>query len=144
MNSYQCKMARAVLGWSTTELARRAQVGIATINRFETAHSEPIPATIAAMQRALESGGAVFEESDDGSAGVRKRRMREGDLVRLRPQSRLRPGLNNEVGRVVQVEPHPPQTGPTYRVWVEFPDGESMAGVFEFEYELVRAAADHK
>jgi hypothetical protein len=73
-------MARGVLGWSAAELARRAQVGVATVNRFETnnsdipgAPSRTIPATIAAMQRALEAGGIVFEEGADGSVGIKKR-----------------------------------------------------------------------
>jgi hypothetical protein len=135
-------MARAALGWSSAELARRAHVGAATVTRFET-HSELIPATISAMQRALEDAGIIFEEADDGSAGVRRRRLREGDRVRFRPQSQVRPDLANKIAKVVRVEPHPPQTGPTYRVWVDFPDEEdgSIAGVFEFEYELVKAVA---
>ena len=135
-------MARAALGWSSAELARRAQVGVATVNRFET-HSELIPATISAMQRALEDAGIIFEEADDGSTGVRRRRLREGDLVRFRPQSQVRPDLANKIGEVVRVEPHPPQTGPAYRVWVDFHEqGASIAGVVEFEYELVKAVAD--
>jgi hypothetical protein len=81
MNAQQCKMARAVLGWSVAELATRAQVGTATVNRFETTHSDtpgtqskPIPTTIAAMQRALEAEGVIFDESGDGSVGVKTRR----------------------------------------------------------------------
>jgi transcriptional regulator with XRE-family HTH domain len=142
---FQCRMARAALGWSAAELARRAQVGIATVNRFENLQGEgggSTPAIIAAMQRALESAGAIFEENGDGLGGVKMRRKREGDLVRLRPQSRLQPNLKNKVGKIFQVEPHPPRTGPTYRVSVEFPDGEHVDGVFEFEFELVKAAPE--
>src|SRR6266478_8318072 len=108
MSFSRCKMARAALGWSTAELARRAQVGIATVSRFETPQGEPIPATIAAMQRAFESAGVIFVENGDGPGGVTMRRMLEGDLVRLRPQSRLQPGLKDEIGTVVEVEPPPP------------------------------------
>src|SRR5271154_4483216 len=105
---YQCKMARAALGWSAAELARRAQVGIATVNRFETLQESngSTPVTIAALQRALESAGAVFEEKGDGTGGVRMRRKREGDLVQLRPQSAHWPHLKDKVGKVFQVEPH--------------------------------------
>ena|SRR6266436_4068449 len=106
MSSHQCRMARAALGWSSAELARRAHVGAATVTRFET-HSELIPATISAMQRALEDAGIIFEEADDGSAGVRRRRLRERDRVRFRPQSQVRPDLANKIGKVVRVEPHP-------------------------------------
>jgi hypothetical protein len=56
----QCRGARAMLRWSTIELSRVAQVGQATVNRFERTEGETIPATIAAMQRALESAGIEF------------------------------------------------------------------------------------
>jgi transcriptional regulator with XRE-family HTH domain len=137
---YQCKLARAALGWSAAELARRSQIGIATVNRFEALQGEPIPATIAAMQRAFESAGVIFVENRDGPGEIRMRRLQKGDLVRLRPQSRLLPGLEDQVGTVVEVEPHPPQTGPTYRASVEFPGGKRLPGVFAFEFELVEAS----
>jgi hypothetical protein len=76
---------------------------------------------------------------------VTLRRFREGDHVRFRPQSNLRFGLKiavDEVGTVVWVEPHPPQTGPTYRVSVEFPEGKRVDQAFEFEFELVEAAPE--
>ncbi len=60
----QSKMARAALGWSTGELARRAQVGAATVNRFETGQAAPIPSTLAAIQRAMEAEGIEFKAAD--------------------------------------------------------------------------------
>jgi transcriptional regulator with XRE-family HTH domain len=60
MTSAQCKMARAALGWSARELAREAQVGSATVDRFETGRGKPIPSTVAAMQRAMEAAGIEF------------------------------------------------------------------------------------
>jgi hypothetical protein len=72
-----------------------------------------------------------------------KRRYQEGDIVRFRDKSRvplsfeIAPG---EVGRVIGVEPHPPQTGPTYRIRVQFPRA-LVEYTFEFEYELVKPAA---
>jgi transcriptional regulator with XRE-family HTH domain len=142
IDMHQCKMARAALGWSAAELARRAGVGVATVNRFEASQGEPTAATIAAMQRALESAGAIFEKNDYGLSGVKIRRLRAGDLVQLRPQSKLRYRLKDQMGKVVQVEQHPPETGPTYRVWAEFLDGERVEGVFSFEFELVKAAPE--
>src|SRR5882762_1024939 len=56
----QCRGACAMLRWSTIELSRAAQVGQATVNRFERTEGETIPATIAAMQRALEAAGVEF------------------------------------------------------------------------------------
>lgn len=65
----QCRMGRAALGWTVRRLAIAAEVGTATINRFELAQSTPIPATAAAIQRALEAAGVEFLDGD----GVRLR-----------------------------------------------------------------------
>jgi hypothetical protein len=133
-------MARAALGWSTSELARRARVGVATVNRFETIQGETTPTTVEAMQRTLESAGAIFDS--DGLGGVRMRKMREGDLVRRKRQySERHPGWKDTIRKVVEVERHP-QTGPTYRVWVDSPDNDRPAGLFAFEFELVKAAPE--
>ncbi len=70
------------------------------------------------------------------------RRFRAGDLVRLRPQSNLHSLVKSEIGKIVAVEPHPPQTGPTYRVWADFPDSDRLNGIFSFEFELVKAAPE--
>ncbi|MDB5394035.1 MAG: transcriptional regulator [Rhodospirillales bacterium] len=67
----QCKMARVGLGWSVRDLARHAEIGASTVNRFETGSVEPIPATLAAMQRALESAGVEFIPENGGGPGVR-------------------------------------------------------------------------
>ncbi len=56
----QSKMARAGLGWNIGQLAAKANVGAATVARFETSKGEIIPATLAAIQRALEAGGVEF------------------------------------------------------------------------------------
>lgn len=60
ITSAQCRMARAALNWSTKDLATRANVGLSTVNRFETEARSPIPATLAAIQRALEAAGVEF------------------------------------------------------------------------------------
>jgi transcriptional regulator with XRE-family HTH domain len=77
INSVQCKMARVALGWTAATLARAAGVGVATVNRFEAGAASPIPATIAAMQRALESAGVEFIDQNGGGAGVRLRKASE-------------------------------------------------------------------
>lgn len=69
-------MARAALGWTGTTLAKTAQIGLATVNRFEVGQGVANPATVAAMQRALEDGGVIFlaaGETADGGPGVRLR-----------------------------------------------------------------------
>lgn len=57
-------MARAALAWSTPALAKVAEVGTATINRFETGQGSPNKATIAAIQRAFEAAGIEFLDGD--------------------------------------------------------------------------------
>ena len=74
MNGTQCKMARAALGWTTRDLAERAQVGIMTISRFEAGTGETYPATKAAIARALENAGISFIPENGEGAGVRLRK----------------------------------------------------------------------
>jgi transcriptional regulator with XRE-family HTH domain len=110
MNSQQCKIARAALGWSAAELAARAQVGTATVNRFETAHtdppgtqSKPIPTTVAAMQRVLEAEGVIFDARGDGIKTRRTNLIAAGEKFALiaietrsaveLPPTELTPGL---------------------------------------------------
>jgi hypothetical protein len=44
------------------------------VNRFESGAAEPIPATLAAIQRALEAAGVEFIPENGGGAGVRLRK----------------------------------------------------------------------
>lgn len=74
ITALQSKMARTALGWNTTELAKAAKVGVSTVNRFETGQATTIPATLGAIQRALEDAGIIFlaeGEAIDGGPGVR-------------------------------------------------------------------------
>lgn len=64
-------MGRAALGWTVKRLSEAARVGTATINRFELAQAEPIPATVMAIERCLEAAGVEFQT---------------GGWVRLKPQ----------------------------------------------------------
>ena len=67
----QSRMARAALGWSAAELARHANVGVATVTRFENGQAMPIPTTLAAMEHALEDAGIEFIPENGGGPGVR-------------------------------------------------------------------------
>jgi transcriptional regulator with XRE-family HTH domain len=49
-----------MLSWSTIALSGAAQVGQATINRFERNDGSANAATVAAIQRALEVAGVEF------------------------------------------------------------------------------------
>lgn len=71
MTRSQCRAARGLIEWSQDELAARAHVSVTTIRNFERGASHPIPATLEAMQRALEMAGVMFIAENGGGAGVR-------------------------------------------------------------------------
>jgi transcriptional regulator with XRE-family HTH domain len=138
------RAARAALNWSLERLAEASGVHRNTISNFETRKYDGEPEKLAAVKRALESAGVIFVKENGEAAGVTLRRFQVGDRVRFHPHTRVRFDYNveaDEIGTVVAVEPHPPPTGPTYRIEVEFPRAK-LPYVFRFEYELVRAAPD--
>lgn len=67
MNGKWCRAARALLNWSQAELAAKAGIGHSTLQNFETSSdfAWTSPATVAAIRRALEAGGAIFR-ADSG------------------------------------------------------------------------------
>ena len=72
----QIRAARALLGWHQEELARRAGVGLATIQRLERAADDKLMAHVSTLVKlldCLEGAGIVFLRSDQtGGLGVRK------------------------------------------------------------------------
>jgi transcriptional regulator with XRE-family HTH domain len=143
MTPTQMRMGRSVLYWSAEHLAEKSGVHRNTISNFESGKYVGDPETVAAVKQALESAGVIFLPENGEEAGVRLRRFRKGDLVRFRPQTRMRFDYHipaDEVGTVVGVEPHPPRTGPTYKISVKFPSYPAeLPYVFKYEYELVQA-----
>lgn len=142
MQPEQVRAARAALNWSLERLADESGVHRNTISNFETRKYDGDPEKLAAVKRALEAAGVIFaEENGNDAAGVRMRRFQVGDHVRFRPQTRV--GQNyglaaDEIGIVAAVEPHPPRTGPTYMIQVQFAH-VLVPLTFRFEYELVKA-----
>jgi DNA-binding LacI/PurR family transcriptional regulator len=65
-------MARAAVGWGIRDLAREADVAVATVSRFEGGAGVR-SRTIDAMRRAFERAGIVFIPENGGGAGVRLR-----------------------------------------------------------------------
>ena len=65
-------MARAALDWSTTDLAREANVGVNSVNRFETGRDARI-STVEKLRSALEVAGVAFIAENGGGVGVRFR-----------------------------------------------------------------------
>jgi ribosome-binding protein aMBF1 (putative translation factor) len=71
MSPEQSRAARGWLGWSQTELAKRASVSLSTVRDFEMGHRTPIPVTIAALRRAIESVGVEFIDEKGKAVGIR-------------------------------------------------------------------------
>lgn len=69
----QSRMGRAAVRWTVRDLSEKSQVGVTTINRFETGQAESNPATLAALRRALEAAGVEFIDANGGGPGVRLR-----------------------------------------------------------------------
>jgi predicted transcriptional regulator len=72
MKPIQCRMARTALGWSTQDLAREADVGVNTVNRFEAGQDARL-SSVEKMRRVLEERVIFIEENGEGP-GVRLRR----------------------------------------------------------------------
>jgi transcriptional regulator with XRE-family HTH domain len=139
----QMRAARAALNWSLDDLAAASGVHRNTLSNFETRKYDGEPEKLATVKRTLESAGVIFIEENGEAAGVRLRRFQVGDRVRFRPQTNVRFSYNipaEEVGTVAEVEPHPPMSGPTYKMMVKFPTRDQpLPYIFRFEYELVEA-----
>jgi ribosome-binding protein aMBF1 (putative translation factor) len=71
MSPEQSRAARGWLGWSQTELAKRASVSLSTVRDFENAHRVPISNNLDAMRRAIEGAGLrlLFRENGE-SIGI--------------------------------------------------------------------------
>jgi predicted transcriptional regulator len=69
----QIKAARALLGWSQSELAKRSGVSEPTIARLESWDGElgGREGTAEKIRTAIESAGIVFIEENGGGLGVR-------------------------------------------------------------------------
>ncbi len=70
----QIRAARGLLGLSQNELAKRASIGLATLQRLEMAGStvRGSAQTLWKLQRALEAADIVFIDQDDKNGpGVR-------------------------------------------------------------------------
>ena len=72
----QCRAARAFLGWSRDELAKRSKVSNATLADFEAGKRSPYDRTLGDIRRALEQAGVQFIPENGGGAGVRLRDRR--------------------------------------------------------------------
>ncbi len=73
LTGMQIRAAAAALRWSHEEIARRAKVGVQTVQRMAAVDGVPPgrATSVDAVQRAFERVGIRFQEPDDGLPGVR-------------------------------------------------------------------------
>jgi transcriptional regulator with XRE-family HTH domain len=73
----QLRAARALLGWSQTELAFRARLSLPTVKRVEGGFGPAVSQEARKkLQDALESAGVEFLEENGSGMGVRFRKSR--------------------------------------------------------------------
>jgi transcriptional regulator with XRE-family HTH domain len=75
----QVKAARALLGWSQADLARRSSISEPTIARLESTDGQlgGRQATTEKITRAIEAAGIEFIEENGGGPGVRLRKAQQ-------------------------------------------------------------------
>lgn len=86
LTAAQSRAARALLGWSQQELARRSSVATSTVADFERGHRSPVPNNLEALKSAFEKEGIRFPKGGAvaGPAGTFVSRSRV-------PQDRVAP-----------------------------------------------------
>jgi transcriptional regulator with XRE-family HTH domain len=72
INIAQVRAARALLDWTQDDLAKAAKIALPTVKRYETGTRTPIPVIMAAIIRAIEAAGVIFE-NDGKFVGVKLR-----------------------------------------------------------------------
>ena len=71
--------ARGWVGWSQSDLAKRASVGLSPLKDFENGNRTPIANNLNAIQRALEIAGIELIFDGDRPVGIRKNGTVDGD-----------------------------------------------------------------
>jgi len=81
----QIRAARGLLGWSQSELARRAKLSLPTVKRVEAGTGPRVSEEARArIRQALEGGGAQFIAEDGGGPGVRLQRRQRSKRISAR------------------------------------------------------------
>jgi transcriptional regulator with XRE-family HTH domain len=82
----QIRGARAMLGLTQAELARRAGISKTGLNNIESGSSDPKASTLRAIQQVLEAAGVEFISENGGGPGVRLRKRTGSPDEGLRPE----------------------------------------------------------
>lgn len=64
ITSRQCKAARMLLGWKQIDLAKKSEVGSATIGNFENEVRIPQTRTLKNIKSTFEQAGIEFDDND--------------------------------------------------------------------------------
>ncbi|WP_394889569.1 helix-turn-helix domain-containing protein [Mesorhizobium sp. AaZ16] len=72
----QIRGARAMIGLTQADLARRAGISTTGLNNIESGGTDPKASTLRAIQTALESAGVIFVAENGEGPGVRLRKGR--------------------------------------------------------------------
>jgi transcriptional regulator with XRE-family HTH domain len=71
----QLRAARGLLGWSQSQLAKRAGLSLPTVKRLEGGFGPRVSDDARLkLQRAIEAGGVDFIDENGGGQGVRLRK----------------------------------------------------------------------
>ena len=72
----QIRAARAAIGWSATELAKRSNIAMKTVARLEQSNGVPPShsSTLIEIQKTLEAAGIEFIGTPEEGPGIRLRR----------------------------------------------------------------------
>jgi transcriptional regulator with XRE-family HTH domain len=74
LSAAHLRAARGLLGWSQTQAAAAAKVGLSTLKNFELGKSTPIENNLDAIRRAFEAAGVEF--TNGGEPGVKLRKAK--------------------------------------------------------------------
>jgi transcriptional regulator with XRE-family HTH domain len=75
----QLRAARALLGWSQTDLASHAGLSVPTVKRLEGGYGPNVSVEARTkMQKTLERAGISFIDENGGGPGVRLRKPPQG------------------------------------------------------------------
>ncbi len=74
ITSEQIRAARALLRWSAQDLADKSQIGVRTVQRFESESGIPASRTrnLIAIRKIFEEAGVVFiDQNEESGPGVK-------------------------------------------------------------------------
>ncbi|SDG43249.1 Helix-turn-helix [Limimonas halophila] len=73
----QCRAARGFLDWSRDQLAKAANVGVATIADFERGKRQPYERTLRDIRAAFEAEGIEFLQDPSPGLQISRLKIRE-------------------------------------------------------------------